>query len=691
MRKIFILAALFGVLSMGWGQPNINIIDLPSSVDIYDKYELSFRMGNYDNPYDPEVIDVYAIFKNDEGSTYRVNGFYYESYELSKTKSYETATPNRADDGWKIRFTPVKTGRWTFTIHAVDQQGAVQVDSYDGKALQFQCRSKDNAKGFIRRANAQYLKREVFANGQTRYQSFYPVGPNVAWYSSADYYVFSKPYGIYDYQRYIDSLTGNANYMRIWLTRYQYLSLYGPEHAIKENGAPAVYFNTRINQKDAAELDWIVSYASSHGITLMPCFFTFGDFRDDSEGLEKSKQYGSMPSGWRYNPYHTVLGLQQPVEFFTNAEAKRITRNLIRYIVARWGYATNIMSWELWNELDNIFKDSLLSQSESQAVIQWHKEMKALLLSADPYRHLVTTSLVRQKGLEQLFDEIYTDMDMVQHHKYQNIQKARSKDQSSATILNKSIEAREQFPDKPYFMGEYGLNSPTSGIDNFSKDPKGFDLHNFLWSSVFSGGVGPVSFWYWRYLDKQGLFKTFKPMNVFCSQLPILSETFVPSTTGIVMDGNLLFPNNLETYYLVNAAEDTLLGWAQDDAYSYQSLRRLTDRQGNNGHFDNDGVFDPSGYVYTKSKSRKPMPSLGLNSITFYVTEPAVGARYRVRWFDAETGLEMTSEATTVRVQRRWFRKRLTVEFPSSVRNLEAFRINNTYGDAVFVITKISD
>ena len=85
------------------------------------------------------------------------------------------------------------------------------------------------------------------------------------------------------------------------------------------------------------------------------------------------------------------------------------------------------------------------------------------------------------------------------------------------------------------------------------------------------------------------------------------------------------------------------------------------------------------------------MPSLGLNSITFYVTEPAVGARYRVRWFDAETGLEMTSEATTVRVQRRWFRKRLTVEFPSSVRNLEAFRINNTYGDAVFVITKISD
>ena len=68
------------------------------------------------------------------------------------------------------------------------------------------------------------------------------------------------------------------------------------------------------------------------------------------------------------------------------------------------------------------------------------------------------------------------------------------------------------------------------------------------------------------------------------------------------------------------------------------------------------------------------------------------GTKYEVRWFDAETGLELTEEATTVTVRRPFLRgRRITVEFPSSIRDLEGSRINNTFGDAVFMITKISD
>ena len=147
--------------------------------------------------------------------------------------------------------------------------------------------------------------------------------------------------------------------------------------------------------------------------------------------------------------------------------------------------------------------------------------------------------------------------------------------------------------------------------------------------------------------------------------------------------------NNIDTYYLINTDEDTLIGWCQDDAFNYQSLRRLADREGNDGHFVTDGVFDRKGYVYTLDPAKRPGPSSNDNSIVLPVKNQRRGTEYRVRWFDGETGLELTREATTVTVRRPFLRgKRIVIEFPSSIRDIEGGRVNNTYGDAVFVITK---
>ena len=556
--------------------------------------------------------------------------------------------------------------------------------------MNFNCQPKDN-EGFIRLANGKYLKREAFTNGQRRNHSFFPVGPNVAWYSTADYNRFKKPYGIYDYRYYIDALSGNANYMRVWTCRYQYLSLYGPEHAIRDNDRPTMYFDTKLNQKDAAELDYIMDYAKENGINLMLCLYTYGDFRNDSEALDKSEKYGSMPSGWRYNPYHTLLGLDQPAEFFTDPEAQRVTRNLIRYYVARWGYATNLVCWELFNEVTNIFKDVHLQGNEQDAIIEWHNDMASLIRTIDPHQHLVSTSVIGLSTMPDMKDLIYDQLDIVQEHNYQNIQKAHSKNQMSYMLFTKTNEMLERYPDKPCFMGEYGLNSKISGINNTTKDPHGVDLHNCLWSSLFSGSMGPGSFWYWKELRERNVFDRFKPVMVFSNNLPILSETFTAATTGTVRGKQLVFPNNIATYYLINATEDTLVGWCQDTAFCYQSLRWLTDKVSKDHFVDND-VFDPEGYIYTLDPEKRPAPSYVSNRIVLPIADQPRGTQYQVRWFDSETGLELTDEATTVSVTKPWFRsKRLVIEFPSSIRDIWRASINNTFGDAVFMITKISD
>ena len=685
MRKLFLVFVLgISVLTV-FGRPKIANLSFPNTVNLFDCYEIALETDVYDNPYDPDVIRVFAEFFGPDNRSFIVEGFYYEGYGFSRSDKIEVAVPNRVQ-GWRIRFTPVMAGKWSFVVHAVDKTGEAVVSSMDSKLLSFQCQSVDSAKGFITMANTMFLKRTVVEDGKLQNRSFFPVGPNIAWYDCADYNKYTKPYGIYDYEKYIDALSGNANYMRIWLNRYQFLSLYGPEHTQFKNGKPVMYFDATLNQKDAAELDYIMDYAARNGITIMPCIFNYRNFQTKSSVASLPESV--MPSDWINNPYHTVLGLRSNAEFFTNPEAIRISKNLIRYIVSRWGFATNIVCWELWNECNNMF-DETPSKKVQQDIINWHREMADYIRSLDPYHRPLTTSL--GKIVESLYQGVFEHLDIVQQHNYQNIYKAASREQFSHVLMQASAAARQAFSDKPFFMGEFAFSQSKPGHSYAEKDPHGIDIHNSLWSSLFSCSMGPASFWYWDFLRKANLFDCFKPMTAFCENMPLLSDSFVPKTTGTIYRKSILFPNHLETYYMINATEDTIFGWSQDTAFCYQSLRMLADPMGKNGHFVEKAVNDREAYVYTMKESKKPGPSSGSNTISIPIGNQPRGTRYVVRWFDAETGLEMKDEAAEAVVRNGFlYQKNLSFEFPSSVRDLKRSRINNTYGDAVFVIYKIS-
>lgn len=684
MRKTLLLLALLGWASASFAQTAIRVSGTPVSVNIYDPYEVSFHLGAYDNPYDPEVIDVYADFSGPDGQAFRVVGFYYEDYVFSKKENHETSQYRRDGDCWKIRFTPDGVGRWTYVIHAIDKNGERKSD-----VLSFNCQAK-NAEGFIHVANSKFLRRDAFLNKQHKSLSFFPVGPNVAWYDAADNGKYQKPYGIYDYQRYFEALSGNANYVRIWLNRYQYMSLYGPEHADTPDGKTVMYFDNTLNQKDAAELDHIFANAREHGIALMPCIFNYRNFSHKNGTSDGTNGKTARPSDWVNNPYHTVLGLQSPFDFFTDPQAIRVTKNLIRYIVARWGYATNIVCWELWNEVANMTDGETITRQTQEDIVKWHIQMTNYIRSLDPYRHPISTSL--GSGDIATLKRVFYALDIVQEHNYQNIQKAKSKEEFSHILYQKSEQARETYSDKPYFMGEFAFGQGGTKPKYEDKDPKGIDMHNSLWSSAFSGAMGPASFWYWEVIDKGNWYGLFKPIMTFLNGLPVLSDSFTAQHTGKESGNHLVFPNNIETYYMVNASEDTLIGWCQDAAFSYQSLRRLTDEEGGNGHFVNDGVIDPEGYVYTLDPAKRPGPSHLSNRIVLPINSQKPGTRYLVQWFDAESGRELRSEMAEAVVRRPWFRgRRIVIDFPASVRNVVGGRINNTFGDAVFMITKISD
>ena len=141
---------------------------------------------------------------------------------------------------------------------------------------------------------------------------------------------------------------------------------------------------------------------------------------------------------------------------------------------------------------------------------------------------------------------------------------------------------------------------------------------------------------------------------------------------------------------MINATEDTIYGWSQDTAFAYQSLRWLTDNVSNH-HFIVGSVFDPLGYVYTLDISKRPQPSSNSNTIEIPITNQNVGIYYSVTWYNSETGLKYTgpgmSSTACVHINGDG-RKVISFDFPSYIRDLQNHTVNNTFGDAVFVVKK---
>ncbi len=690
MKKYLFVILFATITAKGFGQIVPSSFSYPNSVGLFGLCEISFRLpSTYSNPYDPDTINVYAVFTGPDNSSYTINAFYYEDYTFQQhSDGYEVATHNSTNDGWRVRFTPTETGTWTFFIKAFDKNGELNLPLLNANHS-FSCTTVSNADGFISMANSRFLKRDIVKNGQRQFHSFFPIGPDVAWYSCMDYGYFTQPKGIYEYKRRIDSLAHNANYMRIFINRYQYLSLYGPEYTQIVNGSPVIYFDSIINQKDSAELDYIITYALQNDISIMPCFFSCGDFNHEN----------SDPSDvgiWENNPFRYKLNLDDPCEFFTNYDAKRITKHLIRYIISRWGYSTNIMSWELWNEVDHMFNscDGYTQIEIDEDVQDWHEEMANFVRNIDPFNHCVSSSL---GGVPQhLYSVFYENLDFVQEHHYENIQNAESRHQLLYRLYKRIQEGHTQYPTKPFFMGEFGFGQNQSTPKYVNKDPFGVDLHNSLWSSFFFTSMGSASFWWWNYVDTRELYHHFTPLLTFCEGIPILSESFTAQHTGTKVGRRLLFPNNLQTYYMINATQDTIFGWSQDTAFAYQSLRWLTDsvyfeqtEWGPIRRFKADAVYDSLGYVYTLDPLKKPAPSSNSNLITLDITNQPVGTTYSLKWYNSETGLPFHMAVMDVTVQQDLQGKKfLSFQFPSHIRNLGKHTINNTLGDAVFVLIR---
>ncbi|MFT3828961.1 MAG: hypothetical protein QM691_04555 [Opitutaceae bacterium] len=293
-------------------------------------------------------------------------------------------------------------------------------------------------------------RRFAFADGTP----YVPFGANLAWAEGPREPFFPATFALLE--------QAGLNWSRIWMCHWGATNLDWLPADLAPSPEPGA-----LDLGTAVLWDRIVAAAEHHRIYFQMVFQHHGQF---STGAN---------ANWQLNPWNTANGgfLRSPVAFFSDPRAREITRRKYRYIVARWGYSSSIMAWELFNEA--MWTDARNgTAADNAAIAAWHAEMADYVRSVDVHRHLVTTSD------DYLTEPLYAKMDYYQPHLYacHLLPSARWFEPAAAVL------------DRPAFYGECGEDNDPRLVDG-PKNGGPLTLP-ILWSSVMADAAAPAQYWY---------------------------------------------------------------------------------------------------------------------------------------------------------------------------------------------------
>ncbi len=475
-------------------------LDRPS-VPVYSPIELSADIAaNYANPFDAGQIAVDAEINPPTGIAVMVPGFYYApmrcwSPGFSRSeKPPEDGTPTAerlrlaAPPGFRVRYTPVVQGKHRLVLHVTDRSGTVR-----SRPIEFTATAGDSP-GFVRvaRRSPRYF---AFDNGRP----YFAVGENMCWAGGrtplADYSAWLKGLGG----------GGGGNWARLWLA-YNEKGLEWMPAPTPKPGTGTYQGLGKYALDNAWRLDEIVRMSRENGVYLMFCLGTYGEFTDG----------GYFNEGcWISNPYNVKNGgpCAKPADFWTNPQAKKLYKQRLRYLVARWGYSPNLFAWEFWNEVP-----------ATPTGDDWVAEMAAYLKHCDPNRHLVSTTY----GSSMVWR--CQDVDFAMNHLYGQ---AGNVADFTPQIQNE-VRAATSFG-KPFLLAEFGIDWQT---DDGHWDPHGtgLNMHNGAWAAVMSGAAGTAMLWYWDgYVHPKNVYHTLTPVRKFADTVD-WSETPLRPLAGIAVE-----------------------------------------------------------------------------------------------------------------------------------------------------------
>jgi hypothetical protein len=380
---------------------------------------------------------------------------------------------------WRVRHTPTQAG--TYSISNITLNGSALAYA-NLQPSAWTVTGFPAGAGYVQ-VDPDYPRRFITSNGRR----FFPVGENMAWSSPG-----ANALNIFPKMG-----AAHENWSRVWMTHFYEgsglgLNLDWP----KVNNTFGL-----LSLNNAQHWDAIVAAAEQAGIHFQMT-------------LQHHGQYSSVPGSnvnpnWEQNPYNTANGgfLANATNFFTDPTARSLTKRKLRYIVARWGYSTAIMSWELFNEVQ--FTDAAYA-NQWGTIQTWHNEMAAFLRSQDAYHHLITTS-------SELGKPIWDQTDYYQHHDYPS---------DLITGMQSAQDISASQPVGPDFSGECGIDfTPHVGIS-----PP-------VWAGLMAGQSGAAMPWYWDTIDPNNDYFLIRAAADFVTVSGMADQNALTKSTPAVTAG----------------------------------------------------------------------------------------------------------------------------------------------------------
>lgn len=438
----------------------VGYTQLTESIEQYDKAEFQINVKEkFSNPFDSREIALNMILTNPAGEKVFLPCYFESGDSLNSI--------------WKARFAPRQAGDYNYHFELI-KKGKKIAELGDGTFTA----AASVEDGFLHINDFWTLK---FDSGKP----FRGIGENVGWEARS----FQDPKWTYDYL--LPTLSNNgANFFRCWLAPNNFPLEWKKVTETKRYSDTDEYFNPG----GIKRLDEVIEMLDSLGLYVMMAF-------DSHNTLIEGNQ-------WEIHNYNVKNGgpASNPTEFFTLKESREKYKNRLRYLVARWGYSTNIGAWEFFNEIDNAAfsrRDSIRIPHE--AITSWHKEMAAYLKEIDPYDHIVTTSVSHReiKGMYAL-----NELDLNQMHIYKRTKQ-----------IPEEIGMYNKAYDKPFCWGEFGYEWDWN--KDFSKIAEGLD-HDYkigLWYGLFSPTPILPMTWWWEFFDERGMTTYFNSVAEINKQM----------------------------------------------------------------------------------------------------------------------------------------------------------------------------
>ncbi|WP_440876574.1 hypothetical protein [Thalassotalea sp. PLHSN55] len=535
MKHIILIICLCLISSCA--QTNSSTTTPTLSSDVFNKSAIAqnetitlntYVVANWQSPYQSADIAVDLTIVTPSKQQLTLPGYYVsgQSGELSH---------------WQFKFTPAEVGTYTVKV-LINNNNMLQ----HGKTEQFTV-SQSTLKGFLRSNDKWSFQ---YDNGQL----FRGLGENFGWEKrdNDDSKFFKelheKPRFNYDYM--LKSLSEDgANIFRTWMIFWNLPVDF--QHV--DNNARYENTNERFNPSGIKRMNELLDIASKYDMKMI---------------LSLDSHAAFSGQGWNFNSYNTKNGgpAETVAEFFTSDEAKQRYKDKLRFMVAKWGYSSQIAAWEFFNEIDNVMYNGEHQHISDDIIVAWHKEMSEYLAIIDAHNHLITTS-ISHREVDGLFD--LPSIDINQSHLYK-----------VTNDIPEIISKFEKAHDAPYFVGEFSAEWDWSQNFDLIQEEMISDYKQGLWFGMFSPSpIMPLS-WWWEYFDEKGTsayfnhVKTINDLMLSTGNKALAAQSVNNSNAQLT---TLALTNGKKAFVYVNNPSDTAQNFTLNNLPSLSHLDKIYD------------------------------------------------------------------------------------------------------------------